>query len=233
MDVLLVVAVPAVAYLIIASLVAFDSILPAIPSEVLVVAAGALASSGDLVAGWAVAAAAVGAFVGDHVVYRIGRHGLSGVLARTWWGRRVAQSVARVHDQFQAVSGAAIIAARFMPFGRTLGAGVAGLVGVRPSKFTVFSAIGVLLWAAWLTGLGFVTGTQTGWPLWISVLTGMAVAVVVGICVGVPQNRAYRANRAAATAGRPDQPPVPAPQASTPALGGRVVDGSADGPFGH
>jgi membrane-associated protein len=188
-DVLSVVAAPAVAYLLIAAFVAFDSILPVVPSEVLVVAAGALAASGDLVAGWAVAAAALGAFVGDQVVYRFGRHGLTGVLARNWLGRRVARSIGQVHRRFRAVSGVAIVAGRFMPFGRTLGAGAAGVAGVRPSKFTLLSAVGVLLWAAWLTGVGFVTGSRTGGPLWISVLSGIAIAMVVGVCIAVPRIR--------------------------------------------
>lgn len=195
MEVLTVVAAPAVAYLVIAALVAFDSVLPAIPSEVLVVAAGALAASGDLVAGWAVVAAATGAFVGDHLVYRIGRHGLSGVLARTWLGRQITRSVERVHSRFRAVSGAAIVAARFMPFGRTLGAGAAGLAGVPPSKFTAFSLVGVLLWATWLIALGFVTGTQTSWPLWFNVAIGMAVALVVGIGITLPRIRRADGNR--------------------------------------
>lgn len=232
-DVLSVVAVPAVAYLILVALVAVDSLLPAVPSEVLVVAAGALAAAGDLAAGWAMAAAAVGAFAGDHVVYRIGRHGLSGVLARCWWGRQVTQSVAGVHDRFRAVSGAAIVAARFMPFGRTLGAGAAGLAGVRPSRFSTYSVVGVLLWSAWLTGLGFITGTQTGWPLWISVVTGMAVAMLVGICVAVAHARGHRATRAAAKMRVPIDPLAPAPQAPDSALGGVVVGGSAKGSFGH
>jgi membrane-associated protein len=188
-DVLAVAAAPAVAYLIIAALVAFDSIVPAVPSEVLVVAAGALAASGDLVAGWAVAAAALGAFIGDHLVYRIGRHGLSGVLARSWPGRRVLRSVERVHGRYRAAGAVAIVVARFMPFGRTVGAAAAGLTGVRPSKFTALSAVGVLLWAAWLIGLGFITGTQTGGSPWASVAIGMGVALVVGVGVALPRLR--------------------------------------------
>lgn len=196
MEVLGGIATPAVVYLVIAALVALDSLLPAVPSEVLVVAAGVLSASGDLVAGWAVAAAIAGALVGDHLVYRIGRHGLSGVLARNRLGQRIARSVERVHDRFRAVSGAAIVAARFIPLGRTIGAGTAGLAGVPPARFTIFSVVGVVLWVAWLTGLGFVTGAQTGWPAWASVATGMGVAIVVGLCVAVPEARIRRSNPA-------------------------------------
>lgn len=180
-DVLTLFAVPAVAYLVIVVLVAIDSVVPVVPSEVFVVAAGTLAAAGDLDLAPAVAAAALGAFVGDQVVYGIGRHKLHGILGRSRFGRRVLISVERTYTKFETASGAAIIAARFMPLGRTAGAGAAGLAGISRGKFSSYSAVGVTLWAAWLTGLGYVTGANTEGPVWLSVVLGLAVALVVGV----------------------------------------------------
>lgn len=180
-DVLTLVAVPAVAYLVVVVLVAIDSVVPVVPSEVFVVATGTFAAAGDLNLAPAVAAAAVGAFAGDQVVYRIGRHKLHGLLGRSRFGRRVLRSVERTYTKFETASGPAIIAARFMPLGRTAGAGAAGLAGVSRGKFSSYSAVGVTLWAGWLTGLGYVTGANTEGPLWLSVVLGLAVALVVGV----------------------------------------------------
>lgn len=181
MDLLTFVAVPAAAYLLVVALVALDAMIPVVPSEVFVVSAGALSAAGHLQVGWAVAAAVAGAIAGDHVVYAVGRHKLPDVLERSRLGRRVNRSAERAHSRLGSTSGAAIIAARFIPFGRTAGAGAAGLAGVPARRFSSYSIVGALLWGAWMVGLGYVTGSVAD----VSLLTQVAIGVGVGLLVGV------------------------------------------------
>src|SRR5690606_2766908 len=52
---------------------ALDAFFPAVPSETLVVTAGVFAASGQPSIAMVIAVAALGAFLGDHVSYAIGR----------------------------------------------------------------------------------------------------------------------------------------------------------------
>ena len=45
--------------------------------------------------------------------------------------------------------------------------------------------LGAVLWATWLVGLGFFTGSATGLPFWASSLIGVAVGLVIGAVVGL------------------------------------------------
>nr|WP_246221025.1 VTT domain-containing protein [Phytoactinopolyspora mesophila] len=158
--------------------------MPAVPSEVFVVSSGAFAAAGELHLAWAVAAAAVGAVAGDHVVFGLGRHKLPGALDRFRLGRRARMSVERVYDRFGSASAATIVAGRFLPLGRTASAASAGLAGLAPRRFLIWSVVGSLAWASWLVGLGYLTGSVTEAPLWMQSLIGIGVALVVGVWAG-------------------------------------------------
>ncbi|PSL05452.1 membrane protein DedA with SNARE-associated domain [Haloactinopolyspora alba] len=178
------VAVPVAAYLVMAALVALDALFPALPGEVFVVSAGALSAAGHLDLGWTVAAAAAGAVTGDLTVYAISRHRLPRVLDRSRLGRRIQASVDRAHARMGSTSAAAIIAARFVPLGRTTVSAAAGLAGIRPRRFAVLAAVGAASWASFTAGLGFVTGNVTDAPLLLQVAIGVAIGVVVGVWAG-------------------------------------------------
>jgi len=60
------------AYLAIFSVAMIDAFFPVVPSESLVVTAGVFAAAGDQSLALVIAAAALGAFVGDHVSYAVG-----------------------------------------------------------------------------------------------------------------------------------------------------------------
>lgn len=184
MDLLSFAAVPAVVYLVVAAFVAFDAIVPAVPGEVLVVSAGALAAAGHVNVAWAVAAAVAGAITGDLAVYAISRRTLPGALDRSRLGRRIRATVARTHARMGSTSAAAIVAARFVPLGRTTVSAAAGLAGVPPRRFAVLALTGGLLWATWTVGLGFVTASLTDVPLWLQIAIGTGIGVLVGVWAG-------------------------------------------------
>lgn len=184
MDLLSFVAVPALAYLVIAAFVAIDAVVPAFPGEVLVVSSGALAAAGHLNVAWSIAAATLGAVTGDLAVHGMSRRALPGALERTRLGRRLKGKIARAHERMGSTGAAAIIAARFVPLGRTTVAAAAGVAGIRARRFAVIALVGGLLWASWTVALGYVTGTVTDAPLWLQVAIGAAVGVLVGVWAG-------------------------------------------------
>ncbi len=184
MDLLSFVAVPALAYLVMAALVAVDAIVPAVPGEVAVISAGALAAAGHLNVGWAIAAATLGALAGDLAVHGMSRRALPGVLERFRLGRSLKAKIARAHERMGSTSAAAIIAGRFVPLGRTTIAAAAGVAGIRPRRFAGIAFAGGLLWSSWAVGLGYVTGSVTDAPLWLQVAIGAAVGVLVGVWAG-------------------------------------------------
>ncbi len=180
-DIVTVAATPVVAYLLVMILVALDAVIPALPGEVAVISGGALSAAAHLGIGWVVAAAAVGAFAGDLTVYMVGRHRLPGVLGRTRPGRRITAGVKRANLRLGESRAAAIIAARFIPFGRTATAGAAGLAGVPARRFAAFSLIGAVTWSAWMSGVGYVTGNVTDGPLPLQIAIGVGVGLLVGV----------------------------------------------------
>jgi membrane-associated protein len=179
MDLAALAATPLLSGLLLAGLVAFDAVFPALPSDAFVVSAGALAAAGSLNLGWVVLAVVAGAMTGDHVVYWSARHALPGVLERSRLGRRVRANVDRAYGRIAGVDTVTLAMARFIPFGRTAAAATAGLVGIPPRRYVWISLLGVSTWAAWMVGLGYVLGGAMDGPMWVPVVVG----VVVGFCV--------------------------------------------------
>jgi membrane-associated protein len=201
-----IVATPVLAYLLVAGMVALDAVFPALPSDAAVVSAGAFAATGHLELGWAAAAVVAGAMTGDHLVYQVGRRGLPSVLDRSRLGRRLHDTVDRAVGNASSLSFAALAMGRFVPFGRTASAASAGLAEVPPRRYLSISLVGATVWAAWLVGLGYVTGQATTGPVWLQVGLATLVGVVAAMLVaGTVQLIARRS--AAHRAGQPPELP--------------------------
>jgi membrane protein DedA with SNARE-associated domain len=122
-----------------------------VPGETMLLAAAALAARGDLSI---VLAATV---VGDNIGFAIGRAGGRPLLER--FGRWVFITPERldVVDRFFDRRGpAAVVAARFIPALRVVGALGAGASRMPWRTFLVFNAIGAVAWASIVTTLGYV-----------------------------------------------------------------------------
>jgi len=103
-----------VIYLAILVLAILDAFLPFLPSESVVIAAAVFAVSGTPSLPLIIVFAALGAFVGDHIGYLIGRL----VRERRPDGRLI-RAVDRITPHLHRRGGALIIAGRFVPGGRT------------------------------------------------------------------------------------------------------------------
>ncbi len=106
-------------YLLIFGLAALDVLFPVVPSETVVILSGVLAGTGHLNIGLVIAAAALGAFVGDNTGYWIGRTAGSSLAERYLKGDRRAQ-IATAEAQIQERGGYFIVIGRFVPGGRTV-----------------------------------------------------------------------------------------------------------------
>jgi membrane-associated protein len=167
-----------------------DAIFPLVPSEMVVITAGALSADGRtnvLVVGFL---SALASWIGDLVVFQLFRRRLSHVLDRWRWGRRVHRGI---HDAIAKAGRSStygtIIGARFSPGGRLATSAAAGIANVSVPGFSLCAGIGAVLWACWLVGLGYFTGSTTGLPFWASSLIGVALGLVIGAAVGIIATR--------------------------------------------
>lgn len=166
-------------YLAIFLVVAADAFFPVMPGEVAVISGAVLAASGEQSLLGVMAVAAVGAFVGDHISYAIGRvagHRAAERILRGERGRAVLAWAERVIHQR---GGMMIVALRFVSGGRTATTLIAGAVCYPLARFAPYAALASSLWALYLGLLGYWTGQAfEGQPL-LGLLAGLGIAAGV------------------------------------------------------
>jgi membrane protein DedA with SNARE-associated domain len=141
-----------IGYLVIAVLVALDSVFPVLPSEAIVISTAACATgSPGLLA--LVVATTGGAAAGDALMFGVGRRVARLPAARSSrrWTERVAVSPTT----------GTIVAGRFLPFGRSAVAVASGAAGMPWRRFLLASAVGAPVWAVVTVGLGRLGGSVT------------------------------------------------------------------------
>jgi membrane-associated protein len=162
--------------------VALDAAMPPIPSEIMVVTAGALSASGEVLLPLAWLATAAGSVLGDLLVYSLFKRRLTHVLDRFGWGQKVHRGIRRAAEKGgRSSTAAAMLAGRFIPAGRTATMAAAGIAEVPAIRVVRASAVGSALWACWMVGLGYVTGRSTRFPLWANSLIGVGLGIGVGL----------------------------------------------------
>ena len=163
-----------------------DAIFPPIPSEMVVITGGALSADGRANVLLVAALAALASWLGDMVVFQLFKRRLSHVLDRWRWGRKVHHGIhVAIARAGRSSTYGTIIGARFIPGGRLATSAAAGIADVSVRGFSLCAGLGAVLWAGWLVGLGYFTGSATGLPFWASSLIGVGVGLVIGAAVGV------------------------------------------------
>lgn len=176
--------------------VAIDSTIPAVPAETLVITAGAYAAQGQPDIALLVAAAVIGAVLGDHLTHQLGRSTgrLSRLLRHRGWGGGVYRWARKgLHER----GGMLIIGARFIPGGRTATTFASGAVRYPRVRFALFSGIAGLAWAVYSAGIGYAGGVVFHEQPLIGVAVGVGLAVVIGAAVEFV--RKVRTRRVAST----------------------------------
>jgi len=123
--------------------------------ETLLVLAGFAASRGDLDIFAVIAIAAVAGFLGDQFFFWLGRKHGSAVLARF---PSVAQQSERVFRLIEKYQSWVIVGVRFAYGLRIAGPIIIGTSHVSPRRFALFNAIGAMIWAPLVAGVGYLFG---------------------------------------------------------------------------
>jgi membrane protein DedA with SNARE-associated domain len=169
--------------LIVLAVAFFDSVVPIVPSETMVIIGGVAAGQGDQLLLAVIASGAVGAFLGDNTAYLIGAR-MSGFVERRaqrrpTWRTRLDWAA----EQIRIRGGLLLITARFIPGGRTALTVSSGVTHQPRSWFVGWVAVAALIWATYASLLGFVGGKtfEDNHTLAFLLAFGAALAVTVVI----------------------------------------------------
>ena len=145
-------------YLIIFAVAVFDSVLPIVPSETLVIIGGVSAGSGSLSIALVIACAASGAFIGDNLSYLIGREASDWVIKRRTRTERGAKQMTNIVDQIHERGGMLLITARFIPGGRTVLTLSCGVTRQPRKWFIGWAVVAASVWSLYASLLGYIGG---------------------------------------------------------------------------
>lgn len=133
-------------------------VLPLLPGDSLLFAAGAFAARGSLGLGWLMISLTIAAFVGDTVNYAIGHYVGPKIFTKDNVRFLNKKHLERTHQFYDTYGGKTIIIARFMPIIRTFAPFVAGIGEMSYLKFMTYNLAGGALWVAVCVLSGFFFG---------------------------------------------------------------------------
>ena len=122
--------------------------------------------------------AALGAHIGDVVVFGLGR-----LLGHSRWlreGTRVGRLLGWTRRRLETQGPLYIMSARYIPYGRLLVNAAAGSSGYPFRRFLVLSGLGCTIWAGAYIGIGAGAGAWFGDQWWIALILAIVVAVLAG-----------------------------------------------------
>jgi membrane protein DedA with SNARE-associated domain len=174
------------------ALAAIDGFLPLVPSETLAISAGVYAAAGDTTLVAVIAAAALGAFAGDHISYLAGRRFGRRLVDGAAPGSRRAAGFGWARAQLAERGGSILIVCRYIPGARTATTLTAGAVGHPLRSFSSFDAIAALSWGAYAALVGYVGGTAFEDKPLMGVGVGLGIALGLAGTVEVVRHRRRR-----------------------------------------
>ncbi|MBU1588145.1 MAG: VTT domain-containing protein [Actinobacteria bacterium] len=138
-----------------------------LPGDTLLIISGLLTFTGTMTATgqgldipiyWLALAIAFAAFLGGEVGYLIGHKAGPRIFERKESGLFSIENVKRTNAFFERFGGLAVIVARFVPIVRTFAPVAAGVGHMSYRRYSLYNAIGALIWGAGLTFGGFLLG---------------------------------------------------------------------------
>ncbi|QDZ14292.1 DedA family protein [Humibacter ginsenosidimutans] len=156
------------------------------PGDTLLVISGILTAT-DLVFGlqiwWVCLFIAIAAFAGGEVGYLIGNKAGPAIFERKETGLFSVENVKRTNAFFERFGPLAVILARFVPVVRTFAPVAAGVGHMSYRRYSLYNAIGAVLWGGGLTFfaylIGFITPVANFVEKYIDVILVLAVVVTV------------------------------------------------------
>jgi membrane-associated protein len=134
-------------------------VMPFLPGDSLLFAAGAFAAQGDLNLGILFATLFAAAILGDTVNYGIGHYAGDRVHFKDNARILKKKYLDETHDFYDKHGKGTIVLARFVPIVRTLAPFVAGLGRMHYRDFLRFNVIGGMAWVILFVGAGFFFGS--------------------------------------------------------------------------
>lgn len=176
----------------------FDMVGVPLPSEVPLLFAGYLISTGELDLVPAALVATFGATAGALALYGISRRYGQRIILR--WGKFLLitpEHLERSERWFERRGDAAVLACRVIPLARTLISIPAGIAEMNVARFTIYSFAGTLPWAFGLMAAGWALGEN-----WRRLLGGFTIAGLIVAVVIVVGGLTWYLRRRSALAGR-------------------------------
>lgn len=153
-----------------------------VPSIPLLLAAGALAGSGQLSLFVSLFFVTLAAVCADFLWYQLGRH--KGIRILQFLCKITLEPdscVRRTEGVFAKQGARSLILAKFLPGLSTVAPPLAGIFHMRPRRFLLFDALGALLWASTFLGLGYVfSGEIEHIAEHAAALGGWLVVILIG-----------------------------------------------------
>lgn len=171
----------AVTYPVIAFACATDVLFPLIPSETIVITASVLAAQGDLLIWGIVPMVAVGAFLGDNVSYFLGRKIGDPIADRLFADEKGQARLTWAEEALRRRGAILIGVGRFIPGGRTATTFAAGTLEMPYRQFLVADAFAAVIWAVYISMMGYLGGETFKDSLWLPLATSFAGAMLVGL----------------------------------------------------
>jgi membrane-associated protein len=166
-------------YLIVLAVVAVDAFFPLVPGDAATVTAAILAAQGDLSIVLVVAVGTLGATAGDNVSYFLGDKLGSRAASRLFRGEKSRRRLEWARDQLTRRGIMLIVAARFIPGGRTATTFAAGTLAMTWRRFLAGDLVGAFGWALFTALVGYLGGQVFQQSLWEPLLLSLGVSVVV------------------------------------------------------
>ena len=129
-----------------------------LPGDSLLVTAGVFAAAGTLEIRYLIPLLIVAAVVGDATGYTIGFRSGKAIYSRPDSLLFKRRHLIRTQQFYDKHGGKTIILARFMPIVRTFAPLVAGVAGMRYSRFAAFNVVGGILWVVSMILTGYLLG---------------------------------------------------------------------------
>ncbi|RPF28028.1 DedA family protein [Georgenia muralis] len=185
----------------VAVLTLVETVIPPVPSEVVLPLSGFLAQQGHLSVLWVLVASTVGSLVGAWIFYGLGAAlGLersAALVAKVPLVDR--EDVVGASDWFHRHGRGAVLFGRLVPGVRSLISLPAGAQRMPMATFSVATAIGSGVWNAILVGAGYALGTQ--WDTvgaYASTFSNVVIVVLVIALLVALRRRARRRRRTTA-----------------------------------
>lgn len=175
-------------YLAVAGLVAVEDFGVPVPGETILIAAAVYAGAGRLNIVVVASLGFAAAVIGDNIGFAIGHYGGRPLALRV--GRYVFLTPARLDKAEEFVTrhgGKVVTVARFIEGLRQANGIIAGVAGMRWSKFLIFNALGAALWAGAWSALGYAAGNHIGtiytqvtrYELYFLIAAAVAIAALI------------------------------------------------------